>query len=158
MAIEKKGADTLIGSLSSWNRQEQQFAQLFGEQALKDREFTRMKLQEYNRLYYQFGKKAATTDERAMILMLRFQRKKMTKALYPGLLRRLAYRLIVKAVATVKATRRQPLVAAPVQDAYSNFSIQPPAPKEPATIRRLPYVRSAQFKKMKRTSSKGQSL
>lgn len=89
-----------------------------------------------------------------MILMLRFQRKKMTKALYPGLLRRLAYRLIVKAVAAVKVPR----AAAPVQDVYSSFQVQPPAPKEPATIRRLPYVRSAQLKKMKRNPSKGQSL
>lgn len=77
MDIERKSlTDTIIGGLSDWNRQEQQFRQLFGEDALKDREFIRMKLQQFDRLYYKHSNTAKTTDEMAMMLMLRFQRKK----------------------------------------------------------------------------------
>lgn len=83
---------TLITELGSWNRQEQKFRELFGADALKDREFQKMKLAEYDRLYRRHSGSVTTTDEKALLTMLRFQRSKMEKALYPGILTRLLRR------------------------------------------------------------------
>ena len=64
--------------------------------------FLNEKLAEYNRLWYKYGGRAQTTDERALLLMLRFQRRKMERSLYPGLLTRMVYRAIVMARAAVR--------------------------------------------------------
>lgn len=81
-----------MSELSNWNQQETKFGALFGQEALKDREFLKMKLENYDQLYYKYNGKAQTPDEKAMMTMLRFQRRKMERSLHPGLLRRMLHR------------------------------------------------------------------
>jgi hypothetical protein len=84
--------DSLFAELGNWNRQENKFREIFSDDALKDREFQRMKLENYDLLYLKYAGKPLTQDEQAMLAMLQFQRRKMEKALYPGLLSRLIHR------------------------------------------------------------------
>ncbi|TDX00514.1 hypothetical protein [Dinghuibacter silviterrae] len=83
---------TLFKEMGDWNRQESMFRELFSEESLKDRDFMRMKLENYDKLYHKYNGKPLTTDEKALMRMLRFQRRKMEKILYPGLLRRMLHR------------------------------------------------------------------
>lgn len=80
---------SLIRELGEWKRLEGMFRENFSETALGDRDFRKMKLREYDRIWRTYNGKEQTTDERALIVMLRFQRRKIRRALYPGLLRRL---------------------------------------------------------------------
>ena len=82
----------LLRELGAWNRLEGMFRENFSETALGDRDFRKMKLREYDRIYRLYNGKVQTTDERALIVMLRFQRRKIRRTLYPGLLRRLLNR------------------------------------------------------------------
>jgi len=91
-ALPQSRPETLMSELSSWNQQENKFGALFGQDALKDREFLKMKLDHYDQLYYKYNGKAQTPDEKAMMTMLRFQRRKMERSLHPGLLRRILHR------------------------------------------------------------------
>jgi len=84
---------TLFNELSSWNAQENSFRQLFSDDVLKDRDFLKMKLAHYDKLYYKYGSSPRTTDEQAMVTMLGYQRRKMERSLYPGLLTRLLRRV-----------------------------------------------------------------
>jgi len=84
--------ETLMSELRNWHQQENKFGALFGDDALKDREFLKMKLEHYDQLYYKYNGKAQTPDEKAMMTMLRFQRRKMERSLHPGLLRRMLHR------------------------------------------------------------------
>lgn len=84
--------ETLMGELRNWNQQENKFGALFGQDALKDREFLKMKLENYDQLYYKYDGKTQTQDEKAMMTMLRFQRRKMERSLHSGLLRRMLHR------------------------------------------------------------------
>lgn len=84
--------ETLMSELRNWNQQESKFGALFGQDALQDREFLKMKLEHYDQLYYKYNGKAQTPDEKAMMTMLRFQRRKMERSLHPGLLRRMLHR------------------------------------------------------------------
>ena len=160
MEIERQQkSDSLITSLQSWNRQEQQFHQLFGEGALKDPEFVRMKLRQYDRMYYGYGSKASTTDEKAMMLMLSFQRKKLRKSLYPGLLRRTLHRAVVKIGAVIRSAReRQQPIQMPSSVDYTTRSIETPKTSTEGITRKMPDVRAVQFKKMRRGNRKGRSL
>ncbi|MBK1439791.1 hypothetical protein JHJ32_07340 [Parapedobacter sp. ISTM3] len=80
---------TLFAALTEWNHTESLFREHFGEESLRDRDFLKMKLKEYDRMWYSFNGRPLTQDERTLMKMLRFQRRKMRKTLYPGLLRRL---------------------------------------------------------------------
>lgn len=84
---------TLFSALNEWNNTENMFKEVFGEDSLKDRDFRKMKLREYDRIWYTFRDKPATTDEKALMVMLRFQRKKLRVILYNGLLSRLISRM-----------------------------------------------------------------
>jgi hypothetical protein len=108
-ALENKGTENLITELASWNRQENQFRSLFSDEALKDREFMKMKLSAYDRIWDKYNGKAQTTDEKAMLLMLRFQRRKMSKVLYPGLLTRFVRRGIRSLVSFIVRRRERAL-------------------------------------------------
>ncbi|SFA56465.1 hypothetical protein SAMN04488511_11610 [Pedobacter suwonensis] len=103
-AFEK---ETLMGALSNWSRQEHQFRELFSDGALRDRSFQRMKLDEYDRLYYKFQGKALPVDERAMMLMLRYERTRIRRQLYPGLLRRTVHRIAAAVKAAIARRREQ---------------------------------------------------
>jgi hypothetical protein len=91
-ALQQSRPETLMSELSSWNQQENKFGALFGQEAVKDREFLKMKLENYDQLYYKYNGRAQTPDEKAMMTMLRFQRRKMERSLHPGLLRRMLHR------------------------------------------------------------------
>lgn len=151
--------NTLMRELSGWNRQEGQFRELFGETSLKDREFLKMKLDNYTGLFHKYNGNAQTTDERALLLMLRYQRRKMEKTLYPGLLRRMIYR----AAARLKAQRlmnRKP-VQASTQEGFN----LPPIPvrqeqaqqqqKQQATVRQMPFPKQQMHGSMRRKQQKG---
>lgn len=97
-------SETLSGELGNWTRQEHSFAKLFTPDALKDREFQKMKLAEYDRLWLKYSGGVKTTDEKALMDMLRFQRRKMEKTLYPRILTRV-FRKIVSAVKITTAKR-----------------------------------------------------
>ncbi len=84
--------ETLMSELRNWNQQENKFGVLFGQDALQDREFLKMKLEHYDRLWYKYNGKPQTQDEKAMMTMLRFQRRKMERSLHLGLLRRMLHR------------------------------------------------------------------
>jgi hypothetical protein len=86
--------NTLMGELGSWNQQENKFRELFFEQASQDKVFLKMKLKEYSRIWYKYAHKASTTDERALLVMLQYQRHKLQTALYPGLLTRYVARTL----------------------------------------------------------------
>jgi hypothetical protein len=90
--LQRSRPETLMNELGNWNQQENKFGALFGQDALKDREFQKMKLEHYDQLYYKYNGKAQTPDEKAMMTMLRFQRRKMERSLHPGLLRRILHR------------------------------------------------------------------
>lgn len=115
--MEKKAM--LISELDEWNRMEDLFRNTFGESSLGDRQFLKMKLKEYERLYHFYnGKTNLTKDEKAMLLMLRFQRRNLRKTLYPGLLTRMMYR--TRSFLTLKAND---LMAGAVGVAESNNRI-----------------------------------
>lgn len=98
---------TLLGTLNVWNDTENMFKGVFGDEALKDRDFRKMKLREYDRIWHAFRDKPLTTDEKALMVMLRFQRKKLRTTLYPGLLSRLISRIggYIRHLLTEPATR-----------------------------------------------------
>jgi hypothetical protein len=105
MQMYNKMQDSLMVELGTWNRQENKFREIFGDHALKDREFKKMKLSEYERLSSLYAGAATTTDEKAMVRMLQFQRRKLTKDLYPGLIRRAFHRLVVFFRSEINAKR-----------------------------------------------------
>ena len=79
--------ETLEAGLDFWNRQEQKFKSLFGQESLKDREFLKMKLRHYDKLWYQYKNASLGIEGQLMRNMLKFQRRKIEKSLHPGLLR-----------------------------------------------------------------------
>lgn len=141
--------DTLTGEISAWNRQEQQFGRLFSDAALKDREFLKMKLGEFDRLYFKYSNTQLTRDERALLTMLRFQRRKLERALYPGILRRVAHRIAARINAAMLAGKEaKNKNRVQLTDQLSNIHSVPipvkDAQKQPATIRQLPQLRYKQ--------------
>lgn len=101
--------ETLMGELGSWNRQENKFRELFSAAALKDRDFMKMKLAEYDRLWLKYSGKAQTTDEKALLVMMRYQRRKLERRLYPGLLTRLVRRSVMAVRVFIRKRRESSL-------------------------------------------------
>lgn len=88
-------SNTLMAELGAWNRQELVFREVFGPDSVQDREFLKMKLDKYERLSQRFGLRAITTDERSLMDMLKYQRQKIARAVYPGLIRRVLHKAAV---------------------------------------------------------------
>ncbi|GEM_PF-3235288 len=85
---------TFFSALDEWKHFEDLSSEKYGADSLKDRDFQKLKLREYERLYrFYNGRVDLSRDERAMLLMLGFQRKKLRKALYPGQIRRVLHRI-----------------------------------------------------------------
>lgn len=85
---------TFFSALDEWNHFEDLSREKYGADSLKDRDFQKLKLREYERLYRFYNVRTdLSRDERAMLLMLGFQRKKLRKALYPGQISRVLYRI-----------------------------------------------------------------
>lgn len=99
--MERSYSDTLMAELHGWSRLEQTFAQTFGSDSLRDRDYLKMKLSEYDRLYHFYAAGTLSRDEKAMTRMLRYQSRKLERALFPGLASRLlrrAVRQLIRAV------------------------------------------------------------
>jgi hypothetical protein len=90
--LQNYKGSTFMAELSGWNQQEQKFRSLFSDQALQDRDFLKMKLAEYNRIWYKYNGTVQSTDEKALMIMLRFHRRKLQKTIFPGLITRLLSR------------------------------------------------------------------
>lgn len=119
--------NTLMAELERWNKQEQKFKQLFGDASVKDRDFQKMKLAEYDRLWYKYQDSTATTDERSMLVMLRFQRRKLEQALYPGLITRMVRRAFVALKASFSRDKVKVSDApGPQQYAYRSIPVESP--------------------------------
>ena len=84
---------TLEEGLDFWIRQEQKFQSLFGKEALKDKEFLKMKLRHYDSLWYKYKHAPLGTEGQLMRNMLKFQRKKIDKSMHRGLLRQIIRRI-----------------------------------------------------------------
>jgi hypothetical protein len=131
--------ETLMSELGNWNQQENKFGALFGQDALKDREFLKMKLEHYDSLYYKYNGKAQTPDEKAMMTMLRFQRRKMERSLHPGLLRRMLHRGRARLRAMWAGNREN--VTINREQANRQAHNLPPLAKEPGTVQHQANVR-----------------
>ena len=90
---KKQGPETLESGLDFWSRQEQKFQSLFGKEALKDKEFLKMKLRHYDRLWYRYKNAPLDTEGQLMRNMLKFQRRKIDKSMHRGLLRQIIRRV-----------------------------------------------------------------
>lgn len=83
---------TLMAELGAWNRQEKAIGEVFGNDSLKDRDFLKIKLREYERLSSGFRTGTLSRDERSMMTMLKYQRRKIARVVYPGLIRRMLHK------------------------------------------------------------------
>jgi hypothetical protein len=123
MQMYNKVQDSLMVELGVWNRQENKFREIFGEHAVKDRDFKKMKLSEYERLSHLYARGANTTDEKAMIRMLQFQQRKLTKDLYPGLIMRAIHMLIVFFRSEISAKREMEMVKQAGMQPYKDIQL-----------------------------------
>ena len=76
---------TLQAALAEWKHTEDLFSHHFDKDALNTRDFMKMKLKEFDRMWYAFNGRPLTKDERALMRMVRFQRRITRRMLYPGL-------------------------------------------------------------------------
>lgn len=127
--IEER-APTFFSALDEWHHFEQLSWERFGEDALKDRDFQKLKLREFDRLYHYYNRRSdLSRDEKAMLLVLDFQRTKLTKALFPGRIRRLLYKaassLMLKIIGVKDpfATEADRYVAQPIYRGNNNEQI-----------------------------------
>ncbi|HWT40181.1 MAG TPA: hypothetical protein VN081_02820 [Dongiaceae bacterium] len=85
--------DNLLTELGNWNSIEKLCAGVYGEAVLKDRNFQRIKLQEYQRLYNKYDtRESASLDQHALHKMLRYQSRKIEQHLYQNPVRRILQR------------------------------------------------------------------
>jgi hypothetical protein len=111
-AIDINGqGQSLFRELGAWNVQETRFAEIFSREALADREFRKMKLSEYDRLYHRYSTLATTSDEKALLTMLKFQRRKLERSLFPSLLGRLMHRAIASFGPVINARREMDMAS-----------------------------------------------
>lgn len=102
----KEEPATLEEGLDFWIKQERKFQSLFGQEALKDREFLKMKLRHYDRLWYKYKNASLDTEGQLMRNMLKFQRRKIDKSMHRGFLRQI-FRRINTAVESKRAQKVQ---------------------------------------------------
>lgn len=101
---------TLMDAFREWNRSEDMFREAFGDGALEDRDFLKLKLREYDRIWHTFNGKPLSKDEKALMVILRFQRRKLRRGLYRGLLTRFLNRAgsYIRFLLQVRRTRAVP--------------------------------------------------
>lgn len=87
--VQKYMGSELMAELESWKRQEDQLKKLFSAEVVQDKEFLKLKLKEFDRIFYKHRYDNPTTDERAVMTVLKYQRLMMQKSLYPGLITRM---------------------------------------------------------------------
>lgn len=100
-------ASSMMAEVHAWSRFEKIFSESVGAEDMQTKQFLKMKLKEFDRIWYSHPNTPgnSTIDERAMQIVVNYQRKKLEKALYPGLLRRLLHRARVYVAASIDGTR-----------------------------------------------------
>ncbi|WP_209864189.1 hypothetical protein [Chitinophaga sp. OAE865] len=92
-------ANSIMAELHQWNQLERDLSQAFrkgGKEQLDDRDFKKLTLSEYDRIANLYAGTPATRDEKVWFKVLQYQRAKLEKSLYPGLITRLLRRIIRK--------------------------------------------------------------
>lgn len=125
--VRENGNGSLLGELSAWNKVESliQHKVFMNQDITKDTDFLKMKMNEYDRLWYKYkGDNLGTTDEKALLTMIRFQQKKMRKTLYPGLIPRLFHRIKVRLKVGLNALREARNLKHEQLDYYTSGKIE----------------------------------
>lgn len=98
--------ETLLTEIRNWKNTENLCKGVYDDGTLKSRNFLRLKMQTYRRLYRKYRGTGLSLDEEALHRMLRYHYKKIEKELYPSLPLRLGRRawaaLVVKLEGLVK--------------------------------------------------------
>lgn len=92
-------ANSIMAELHDWSTLEADLSQVFkrgAKDGLDDRDFKKLTLSEYDRIASIYAGNAVTRDEKVWFKVLQYQRAKLEKSLYPGLLTRLLRRVIRK--------------------------------------------------------------
>lgn len=126
-AVQNYKSGSLMEELSSWNQQESQFRNLFSDRALQDREFLKMKLKEFDRIWYKHNGQPQSAVEKALMMMMNYQRRNLQKSLYPGILTRLLVRAFTFSTALIK----QSLTARPEKKTPLFYAAPIPVPQPP---------------------------
>lgn len=87
-------------NINEWKGRERRFEQLFGSEILKNKQFLKEKLANFEGLYLDL-RSDNSKDARMMLVGINAERRKVERQLYPGLLNR----LLVRAVKTVVLKR-----------------------------------------------------
>ncbi|MEZ2442734.1 hypothetical protein AB6805_13515 [Chitinophaga sp. RCC_12] len=90
-------ANSIMAELHDWSKLEADLSQIFKRGAIEgldDRDFKKLTLSEYDRIVSIYSGNAVTRDEKVWFKVLQYQRAKLEKSLYPGLLTRLLRRVI----------------------------------------------------------------
>ena len=103
-------SNTLLADLMEWDRLEQTLRSAFKDRSMSEKDILKLRLSEYERLYRVHGNLASTRDDLAMLQMIRYQRPKLERILYPGL----ASRLLRRAVLALRNQLFQSAAAPPV--------------------------------------------
>lgn len=108
--------DSLAGELSNWKRQEQFFAEFGSAKDFQTIRFKRMKLKEFDRLWLRYRTGGDHPDREALLNVVKFQRKEMEAALYPGLagwMRKMLHRAKVEAWHKLLGAKEEPAYRLP---------------------------------------------
>jgi hypothetical protein len=88
---------SLYNEIRDWNHIETRLSESFRDKQMDDRDYRKMKLAEYDRIYFKYrSAPMLTKDEKALFTMLQYQRRKLARAIYPKLLTRLLLRTTAK--------------------------------------------------------------
>lgn len=121
--LEMHRGATLQGALAEWKHTEDLFSRHFDRESLDTRDFRKMKLREYDRMWYAFNGRPLTKDERALMRMVRFQRRITRRTLYPGLLGRLWNRT-ANFLAFVSEPKERPDPRREANSRYAGYTIK----------------------------------
>lgn len=151
MEVQKKNdlPQALEMGLDFWGKQEQKFQSLFGKDALKDKEFLKMKLRYYDNLWYKYKNAPLSIEGQLMRNMLKFQRKKLEKSLHHGLVRQIIRRIntAVKSGKALKAQRK-----AENKSRLAQYNQSSPRPEIPVSLKE-PTVQQRAIKQDRKTSA-----
>lgn len=98
---------SLMAEMNAWRKQEVFFEQYGSKHDLEDKRFLKMKLKEYDRIWMKHRNSATTDDEKALLRVVAFQRKKLEERLYPGLLSKLIRRTVLAIRTQIFGVRQQ---------------------------------------------------
>jgi len=88
-------SNTLMAEVSDWNQHEKEWIRLSGDdEFLKDPDFLKLRLREYERIASRFGNVVASKDNRYAMAILTYHRRKLERAIYPSRARRLLRRIV----------------------------------------------------------------